>query len=220
MKRILSTFVALTLFSLTYSAAQAANISKGVSELSGDLNLTYDYQTQGAAVSSQYGNINESKTDTLGGIVRLGYGYFITDNVQLGANVSENISSTKPYTGGNPEAFTTNIYQSSLDATAKYHFLQLTKKSIPLVPYVGAQAGYVHVTVKRKNDFNKKQETYNADSIGYGGMAGVKFFFTESLALNAELNYKHFDVELLKGLPKLKHDQISGLLGLSYYFGK
>lgn len=220
MKRLYSVTVAMAALLLVGSAAHAANISKGVSELSGDVNITYDYQTQGSAVSPTFGNINESKTDTLSGIVRFGYGYFITDAIQLGGNISENISSSKPYTGGNPEAFTTEVFQTSLDATAKYHFMQLTKKKIPLVPYAGLQAGYVHVTVKRKNDFNKQQETYNADALGFGGMAGVKFFITENLALNGELNYKHFDVELLKGLPKFKHDQISALFGLSYYFDK
>lgn len=220
MKRIYTATVALAALLLACGPVSAANISKGVSEVSGDLNLSYDYKTQNSAVSSQYGTINKSETDTFGGLIRLGYGYFLTDEIQVGATASESISSSKPYKQGTPESFVTNTFQTSVDATVKYHFLQLTRRQIPVVPYIGAQLGYVNYHLKQKNEFNKQQEEYDANTFGIGGMGGLKIFVTENLAVNAEFNYKHFEVELLKGVPHEKHNQFLGLVGLSYYFDK
>jgi opacity protein-like surface antigen len=220
MKRIYSATVALAALLLACSPVSAANISQGVSEISGDLNLSYDFKTQNSAVSPQYGTINKSETDTYGGQIRLGYGYFITDEIQVGATASESISASKPYQQGTPASYTAETFQTSFDATAKYHFLQLTRKQIPVVPYIGAQLGYVNYHSKQKNQFNKQQEEYDANSLGIGGMGGLKIFVTENMAINTEFNYKHFQVELLKGVPQEKHNQFIGLIGLSYYFDK
>jgi len=220
MKRMYSATVALAALLLACGSAFAANISQGVSEVSGDLNLSYDYTTQSSAVSPQYGTVNKSETDTYGGIIRLGYGYFLTNEIQVGAAASESISSSKPYRQGTPESFTTDTFQTTIDVNTKYHFLQLTKKKIPVVPFVGVQLGYVNYYVKKKNEFNKQQEEYNANALGIGGMAGLKIFVSENMAINTEFNYRHFQVELLKGLPQEKHNQFTGLIGLSYYFDK
>ena len=220
MKRMYFATMALAALLLACGSAFAANISQGVSEVSGDLNLSYDYKTQESAVSPQFGTVNKSETDTLSGIIRLGYGYFLTDEIQIGATASESISSSKPYKQGTPESFVTETFQTSIDANIKYHFLQLTKKQIPVVPYIGAQLGYVNYHLKQKNDFNKQQEEYDANALGAGGMAGLKIFVTENMAINTEFNYRYFQVELLKGLPQEKHNQFFGLIGLSYYFDK
>lgn len=219
MKRILSTLLALALFALINSTAHAANISKGVQEVSGDFNVGYTYSTQESFMSTEYGASTKKETDSLSGTIRVGYGYFVTDNIQIGASLSETMTTNKPYSWGTPEAYTANTYQTALDANAKYHFLQFTKMTVPVVPFAGVQAGYVHVYNKFKN-YAKQQTESNSDTIGYGGMAGAKVFFSENMALNAEFNYRHFDVEIYKDMPKVKTDDLRWLVGLSYYFGK
>jgi opacity protein-like surface antigen len=207
------------LLSLMISAtANAAALAKGNSEVSGDFNITYNFMQQGEYRSPSGATYQKSETDSLSGIIRVGYGYFLTDALEIGGSAQETITSTKMFAAGANEVFPVDTYTFNLDAFLKYHFI---KKGWVVVPFVGVQGGWVNLYQKQTDTVggNKTsiEKTGNAGSIG--GMAGAKIFVTENVAVNAEFNYRHYGVEF-KDLPTVKSDVFSWLLGLSYYFGK
>jgi hypothetical protein len=71
-----------------------------------------------------------------------------------------------------------------------------------VVPYVGAQAGMTFIEAGPFSD----------SAFSYGGMAGAKFFVSEDLSYNAELNL------LMTTIDDQDYTQTTLQVGMSYYF--
>ncbi len=211
--------ITLLLSLLVCSAAQAAAIGKGASEITGDFNISYEHTEVGSYRSTSGLDSPKTQSDALSGTLRVGYGYFLTDAVQLGSTISETITSTKPFVENELNSFTQDTYTFNLDLFARYHFY---KKGSVFVPYVGAQAGWINYYQKQKETVGGTTSNVgrNGNAISYGGMAGVKYFLDENTSLNAEMNYRRYDIDLGKDAPTATHDVLKWLIGLSYYFGK
>ena len=63
-------------------------------------------------------------------------------------------------------------------------------------------------------------ESANGSAGSYGGMGGVKFFITENIAFNTELNYRQYDMKFEGVDSKVKVNNLALLFGFSVYFGK
>ena len=117
-------------------------------------------------------------------------GYFFTDHIEV--NITPRIMYMES------DAYETTTY--SVLANLKYNFF---KKGWTTIPYVGLQAGVSSYEADDDSD----------SAFSYGGMAGLKFFFTEDISLNLEGNY-------LRTTSDIDEDQTSVLLGLTFYFGE
>ncbi|MFZ5570365.1 MAG: outer membrane beta-barrel protein [Thermodesulfobacteriota bacterium] len=98
--------------------------------------------------------------------------------------------------------FDTTIY--SLAGVVNFN---LFKPGWVAVPYIGGQLGI--------SGYDAGE--YDDTALSYGGQGGVKFFLSEDLSLNVELNYLMTTVDAGEG-EELDVDNTSVLLGFSYYF--
>lgn len=145
------------------------------------------------------GSIQSVKPDkggdsTNSAMVTLGAGYFLKENVSVGAALFVDYSKTG----------STKTLTDVINAQAKFHF---APKSTA-VPYIGVQAGYMGLD----------SGGFSGSGYDYGAMGGVDFFFTENASFNVELNYRK-DSFKVNGF-KSGQDTVAGLFGLSYFFGK
>lgn len=189
--------------------AFAGGIQKGASEFSASgsidkISTKSEYSYMGHSMGS-------SKESSNGATVNLGYSYFLTDQISAGANLMVNGTKTKYDDGATISDTTTGI-----DLNAKYHFI--FSKGQTVVPYLGLQGGWLEMSTKSK-DYGSASGSAGS----YGGMGGVKFFITENVSFNTELNYRKYNVtfdygSLFEGKDKI--NDLKLLFGLSYYFGK
>lgn len=121
-------------------------------------------------------------------------GYFVTDNIEI------NFAPTVIYIEAEGEEVTMYSYFGNV----KYNFFSSGQTA---VPYLGLQAGISGAEYGGDSDSN----------FAYGGMAGVKFFLTEDLSFDAEVNYlkTEFDVDDTT----VDMDNLGLFLGFKYYFG-
>ncbi|MCL4456718.1 MAG: porin family protein [Nitrospirae bacterium] len=192
MKKFLAIMCILTAVLFYCSGAEAveAGISEGTSEL-GTM----------AAISSLSGKAQGSKftsTTTLG---LAQYGYFITDHIQLGGSVLYMGQTSKTA----DEKSTSDA--TGIDLYGKYHFYS---KGQSVVPYLGVQAGYLDISAKSDGD------SASGDAFSYGGMGGLKFFITEKISFNTELNYRRYKMDITSGGTKVgvNVNNLTLLLGL------
>jgi|GEM_PF-1481037 len=198
MKKFLAVIfmLAVTLIYCNNAGAVEAGIGKGSQELAalgGFINLSG--KAQGTKFTS----------NTTIGMVQ--YGYFITDQIQLGGDVL--------YMGGTTKVDDEKSSSNTIgaDLNAKYHFIS---KGQSIVPYLGIQAGYLDLSAKSDSD------KADGNAFSYGGMGGVKFFITEKTSFNAEVNYRRYRLDVTSSGTKVGADinQLMLLLGFSVYFGK
>ena len=182
--------------------AVAAGIQKGASEISANGSLS-------RLVYKVTVEDTKAKDTTNGAAVRLGYSYFLTDQVSAGANLMINGNKDK-YDDGT----TSSDLTAGIDLNAKYHFI--FSKGQTVVPYLGLQGGWINMAIKSEG------ESASGSAGSYGGMGGVKFFITENVSFNTELNYRKYTVGFTYGLAEVtsKINDVKLLFGLSYYFGK
>jgi outer membrane protein W len=140
----------------------------------------------------------KAKVDQISYLV--GAGYFLTDAIQVGLSHLGSITEGK---NGESAKLTTMTY----DLFAKYYFYS---KGQTFAPYVGIQGGWVQY------DLNVGADKYSKGVGNYGAMAGLKFFLTENITFNTELNYRHFDFTVDE--TKVTVDQTAVLVGVSYFF--
>lgn len=120
------------------------------------------------------------------------FGVFTTNQLQFGAALMQQTVSTDTEDSG----------AQFLEGFVKFHF----NPDTDTVPYVGAVLGTV--TVYSGND--------SASGMTWGAMAGVKFFVSEDLSVNAEYNIRNFTISF--GDVEYTSTTGTALLGLSYYF--
>lgn len=188
------------------NAASAAGIQKGASE------FTASGSIDRVTTTSEYsymGYSGSEKSSSNGTTVNLGYNYFLTDQVSAGANLMINGNKDK-YDDGT----TSSDVTAGIDLNAKYHFI--FSKGQTVVPYLGLQGGWINMAIKSEG------ESASGSAGSYGGMGGVKFFITENVSFNTELNYRKYTVGFTYGLAEVtsKINDVKLLFGLSYYFGK
>lgn len=120
------------------------------------------------------------------------FGVFTTKQLQLGAAILQQTVSTETEDSG----------AQFLEGFVKYHF----NPDTDTVPYVGAVLGTV--------TFYSGDES--ASGMTWGAMAGVKFFMSEDLSVNAEYNIRNFTITIAD----VEYTSTTGtaLVGLSYYF--
>jgi opacity protein-like surface antigen len=120
--------------------------------------------------------------------VQLAGGVFINDSAQLGGSITTQSSDAEGETSTS----------RTLAGFFKFHFN--TKETT--VPYVGFQAGQTTV------EFGSDSES----AVSYGPLAGIKFFVSENLSVNPEVDYiktKILEVDVTITIVQV---------GLSYYF--
>lgn len=176
--------------------AAAAGIQKGASEFSANGSLS-----QLTAKTDDY-KITENAT-----LAMLGYNYFLTDQVSAGVNLLYIGIKDKDNDGS-----TSSTSVPGIDLNAKYHFI--FSKSQTVVPYLGLQGGWIKMSLKSDGD------SISGSAGSYGGMGGVKFFITENLSFNTELNYRRYDMKFSGVESKVKVNNLALLFGFSVYFGK
>lgn len=193
--------------------AAAAGIQKGASEFTVNGSLSQ--------LTSKMDD-SDSKTTSYTNTGTLGYSYFLTDQVSVGANLLYSGSETEDDAGTS----TSNDVTTGIDLNAKYHFI--FSKGQTVVPYLGLQGGWINMYSESTYTYTFGTTTYTgtSDSSGsagsYGGMAGVKFFITENVSINTELNYRAYNITMNDGYSesKMKMNNLALLFGLSVYFGK
>jgi opacity protein-like surface antigen len=182
--------------------SEAAVISKGSIEISADANLTFDHS-----------EIPRSSTNTSSGTMRIGCGYFVTDGLQIGGSAMDTLSKSKT-TGSDP----TDSNTFDLDMYAKYHiypnFWASNRILKPIVPYFGAQGGWINVSSRTKGDSSSD------NAFSYGVMGGVKYFVADNISVNGELNYRRYEVSIGQNAPKNITDDFKILLGFSIFLAK
>lgn len=133
--------------------------------------------------------IDAGDTNTGSRILSLGFSYFPKDFLEAkGTLLIMNIDA------GDSDG---TIY--SVLAQCNYNFF---KPNATLVPYAGIQLGFSGY------DFDDSDET----NVSYGLQGGVKYFLSEDLSMNGELNY------LVTNIDPDDVKATSLLFGLSYYF--
>ena len=108
------------------------------------------------------------------------YEYGATDEISIGAGISRSSAKDKYY----------NIrYTGTLiSLRGSYHF-ELSEK---LDPYVGANLGYVNVSVRSDEEY---LESFSVGSgIGYGAYAGIRYFPAANIGVHAELGYTSLSI--------------------------
>ena len=99
----------------------------------------------------------------------------ITDNISVGGSLSYSSATYKPYN------LKYNAY--FVCGRSAWHF----KSNEKLDPYVGASAGYVVVSVS-SGDYHASASS----GIGYGAFAGIRYYPSGRLGVQAELGYSSF----------------------------
>lgn len=146
------------------------------------------YISISSTTASAEGESVDVTTTTLYG----SFGVFTTSQLQIGAALMQQTVSTDVEDSG----------AQFLEGFVKFHFNQDTDT----VPYVGALLGTV--------TFYSGDES--ATGTTWGAMAGVKFFVSEDLSVNAEYNIRNFVIDIA-GV-EFTSTTGTALLGLSYYF--
>lgn len=194
MKKFLAVMCMLAVTLLYCSSAEA--VEPGIGEGTSELGAM-------AAITSLSGKAQGNKFTSNTTIGLAQYGYFITDHIQLGGSVLYMGNTAKT----NDEKSTSDAI--GIDLNGKYHFYS---KGQTVVPYLGVQAGYLDLSAKSDGD------SASGSAFSYGGMGGLKFFITEKISFNTELNYRRYKMSIES--IKANVNQLTLLLGFSVYFGK
>jgi opacity protein-like surface antigen len=195
---ILCLMIAASIFMATSVYAAGSKVGQGSSEAFGQ--LTFSNKTTKP-------DTGDSKTTIKSAIYTIGYGYFLTDQIQLGvAHMGSLFKISEDSSSSDGEL---SIY--GIDAFAKYHFMT---KGATLVPYLGIQGGWIRSKMSISTDGGGGDTSANAFS--YGAMGGLKYFVSDNVSINTELNYRHYDLKFDDY--KMKTDDISVLIGFSVYF--
>jgi len=151
-----------------------------------------------ASVSYQnleYSNGTDYETDTYR--VQASIGYFLSDHFEV--NFAPMISIDDPDEGDD------TIYYSYF-GNLKWNLYQ---KGWTVIPFVGVQAGVTGYDREGEDD----------SAFSYGWMGGAKFFLSEDVSLNLELNYLHTTFDADDGGDDLDLDVTNFFVGFSWYFG-
>jgi len=146
-----------------------------------------EVQVQGALQNVSYAD-NDSSELT----VQLVYNKFIRDEVSVGCTFRPTMQKTDDQT----------TRQLFLLGRGDYYF---AAKST-YVPYAGAHLGFI----------NYDRGEYSKTVFTYGLQGGWKFFVSENISWNLELDYSLYSAETDVGSKDVK--VISALAGMSYYF--
>jgi len=195
MKKIMVLAVAvLVVVCMAVPAFAASKIGAGTSELNVFGNL-----------GSSENKMNGQKVSTdVSTNVSVGYGYFVTDLIQVGVSLQEFLTETKPEGGSTSKSGVTYV---QLDG--KFHFYS---KGATVVPYVGASVGQATMTSSSGGSSS------NASGTMVTGRAGVKMFVSENTSVNLELNIAQYETKVSGSDFKMKTNTVTGQVGLSTYF--
>ncbi len=188
---VISLMIAASICMATSVYAANPQIGAGSNEAFGQLTFRYTSTTPDGGGDS---TTNSSST------IVAGYGRFVTDQLQLGITFMGDLSEAS---GSSDTTGTTGA-----DIFAKYHFMS---KGQVFVPYLGIQGGYINIEMGKGS---------SASAGSYGVMGGFKYFLTDNIAFNTELNYRHYQMDFSSGAFQSKSttEDLQLLLGFAYYF--
>jgi hypothetical protein len=122
-----------------------------------------------------------------------GYGVFVMDNVEVGARVAVEDNDA--------------ISTWAVGAFGEYNF----DIGSELVPYVGAEINYANSDVDGVNE--------NGDAIEGVGSVGLKYFVTETLAIDGAFNYKWASENIYPDDDDMNDSTYNLTVGLRYLIG-
>lgn len=131
-------------------------------------------------------------------------GYFLDKHSQIGAFALLNHTSSSP-----PSGPSVTLEYRYLEGFYKYHII--LDGNPELVPYLGAYLGTVGVTVSVAGTSESGSGTT------YAGAGGFKYFFTERVSFNGEVQVGHSEFTILSQTQTDSFTQV--LFSLSVYFG-
>jgi opacity protein-like surface antigen len=142
----------------------------------------------------EYSNGYDSEIDMTN--IQAAIGHFFTDNLEV--NFAPMIMRIEPE--GADDVLLYNYF-----VNLKYNFYQ---EGATTIPYLGVQTGITGYEAAGDDD----------SDLSYGAMGGVKFFVSEEVSVNLELNYLKttFDADVGGDIDL---DVTSLFVGLSWYFG-
>ena len=188
MKKVLVAVVAVLLVSVSASAFAAQGMGKGAKEVSAFASIS---STDSSAQNTYYGSSMDTKSSDQ--TLSLGFSYFLTDPISLGARIDEMMSKQSG------SKFSTTFVQ----VEGKFHFY---RKGQPVIPYAGLSLGAAMT------------EVAGDSSVGalFQPKAGVKMFLSENVAANVELNYSIYQSSI--GGIDMTNKTLKLQAGLSMFF--
>jgi hypothetical protein len=175
--------------------AAGALIDKGTKEFSLGAIISSDNVT-----ASGGGGSTTVTTQSVNG----SFGYFLDKHSQVGGFLLLDRISASP-----PSGSTVTTQYEYLEGFYKYHIILDGNPEV--VPYFGAYLGTVNVTVS----FGGTNESGSGTS--YAGAGGIKYFFSERVSGNAELQVGQSTFTIASVSQTDSFTQV--LLSLSVYFG-
>jgi len=177
----------------------AAQVEKGSSEIS--VSLSFESTFQMTSVLGYSSTTQIIRVTTL-----FGYGKFINENSELGANLTmiantqKNLDDANAEWGGSGTIFVGPFYT--------YHFVGQDPR---LLPFVG-------VTLGKSYDMSGEDD---APSMwGYGLYTGLKYFLSEKTLISPQLQYRKQNVTIDTGYEEITGSlsSIIAMVGLGYIF--
>lgn len=174
MKKVLLTAVAV--FSLTFVNAQEEEtkgfgFSKGNMFLEGNIGFSSNKETN----SDNTGDLDETKTSSLNFNPK--FGYFISDKLALGAELSVGSGKSEVTVFGTPNVTTENTNNGfGAGVFARYYFLDLGQR---FKTYAEAGLGFGSRTFETNGTETRKDSNF-----GLGFDLGMNYFVTEKMAIN------------------------------------
>jgi opacity protein-like surface antigen len=167
MKKIMLTIVTVCLFSILASSQSAVNEGDKLI----DIGVGFGSPYWGSGYKSSL-PVNP----------RISFEKSVSDDFSVGGSVAFSSSKYDYSSFGSSYSWKVNGY--FIAARGSYHF-PVNKK---VDPYIGGTAGYVIVTISDSEGSSGAATS----GFGYGGYAGIRYFPTGKLGINAELGYTSF----------------------------
>lgn len=169
----------------------------------------------------RYRNEGEYSTKDFGGTIAPSAGYFIARNLVIGAGVPVSYSSSR---------LSSDNYKWYQLVYGVSPFINYYIGNKPLKPYVGFSYAY-NKSVSYSRSFSTSESTYRGHSTVISPRAGVAYWVTRNVALNAGLsfNIQHSEgmpttpipMPVLLGFTELPDSRYFSLdFGFQLYFGK
>ncbi|MGL4614066.1 MAG: outer membrane beta-barrel protein [Shewanella sp.] len=127
------------------------------------------------------------------------YGYFVSDNWELGASVSTDLS--KSFKSGGLGLFT------------EYNITNSTN----FVPYIGIATELIRADYDNNED-NLDSESFNATAMNFKTSLGMKYFISSNVAVSAEVNYNISTDNFKVSGGDAKDSFTKFIIGTSFYF--
>lgn len=177
------------------SAFFALSLSMGTNALAN----SQDFLTEGTQEVNIQGLVDFDAEDSYSIDLNTKYGYFVSDNWEIGANISTDLS--KSFKSGGIGVFTEYNLTNSTD----------------FVPYVGIATELIRADYDN-NQNNLDSESFNATAMNFKTSLGIKYFIRKNVAISAEANYNISTDNFKVSGGDAKDSFTKFIIGTSFYF--